>query len=323
MKLGPVAFLFAVAAGWAAVRTVMLWPERSAPDRPRQIAWQPALTSVPAPPPAELSPPAMLVLDRQEATAVLAAVVTSSQQPLAAASPARPIQPDVPRQQLAPIYLPQPLPAPKQQHRVSVSAWAILRGTAGPGLASAGQLGGSQTGVRVRYDLGSGLAAAVRVSGPLRSRFGKEAAVALDWRPIRRVPLTFTIERRAGLDRGGRGAFAAGLFGGIDVALPLDARIDGYGQAGLVGLRRRDPYVDGALRVERALLGTGRLRIAAGAGAWGGAQPGAARLDIGPQLVAHVPVGNGGLRVGAEWRARIAGHALPGSGPALSIGADF
>lgn len=323
MKLGPVAFLFTVAAGWAAVRTVMLWPERSVPDRPRQIAWQPVLTSVPAPPPADRSPPAMLVVSRQDAPAVLAVVVTPSQQPLPAASSARPVQPEVPRQQLAPVYPPQPLPPPKQQHRVSVSAWAILRGAAGPGLASAGQLGGSQAGMRVRYEFGSGLAAAVRVSGPLSWRLGKEAAVALDWRPIRRVPLTFTIERRAGLDRGGRDAFAAGVFGGIDVALPLDARIDGYGQAGLVGLRRRDAYVDGAMRVERALLGAGRFRIAAGAGAWGGAQPGAARLDIGPQLVAHVPVGNGGVRIGAEWRARVAGHARPGSGLALSIGADF
>lgn len=320
MKLGPVAFLFTVAAGWAAVRTVMLWPERSVPDRPRQIAWQPLLKVVQVTPAAKLPPPAMLAASRQEASAVLA-IATQPQRFFVAASPTRPTQAQMPQQQLAPIYPPQPLPTPKQR-RVSFSAWAIVRGAAGPGLASAGQLGGSQAGVRVRYDLGSGLAAAVRVSGPLRSRLGKEAAVALDWRPIRRVPLTFTIERRAGLDRGGRDAFAAGLFGGIDVALPL-ARIDGYGQAGMVGLRRRDAYVDGAVRVERALLGAGRLRIAAGAGAWGGAQPGAARLDIGPQLVAHVPVGNGGVRIGAEWRARVAGHARPGSGPALSIGADF
>jgi hypothetical protein len=175
----------------------------------------------------------------------------------------------------------------------------------------------------MRYDLGSGLAAAGRVSGPLRSRLGKEAAVALDWRPIRRVPVTVSIERRAGLDRDGRDAFAAGVFGGGEVALALGFSLDGYGQAGLVGLKRGDAYVDGAVRMERKLVDAGRFRLAAGAGAWGGAQPGASRLDVGPQLVAHVPVGRSGLRIGAEWRMRVAGHARPNSGAALSIGADF
>jgi hypothetical protein len=206
---------------------------------------------------------------------------------------------------------------------LSVSAWAIVRGEAGPGLASAGQLGGSQAGLRLRYELGSGFAAALRVSGPLRTRIGKEAAVALDWRPLRRVPLTVTIERRAGLDRGGRDGFAVGVFGGGEARLPLGFRLDGYGQAGLVGLKRRDPYADGAIRMERTLIGTGRFRIGAGAGAWGGAQPGVSRLDVGPQIVAHVPAAGGGFRLAAEWRFRVTGDARPGSGPALSIGADF
>jgi hypothetical protein len=184
-------------------------------------------------------------------------------------------------------------------------------------------LGGSQAGVRIRYELGSGLAAALRVSGPLRSRSGKEAAVALDWHPIRQVPVTLTIERRAGLDRGGRDAFAAGVFGGGEARLLLGFRLDGYAQAGLVGLKRRDAYVDGAVRLERTLIGRGRFRIAAGAGAWGGAQPRVSRLDVGPQIVAHVPVGEGALRIGGEWRFRVAGHARPGSGPTLSIGTDF
>jgi hypothetical protein len=198
-----------------------------------------------------------------------------------------------------------------------------VRGKAAPGLASAGQLGGSQAGIRVRYDLGSGLAAALRVSGPLRSRLGKEAAAALDWRPIRRVPVPVSIVRRAGLDRDGRDAFAAGVFGGGGVPLPLGFSLDGYGQAGLVGLKRGDAYVDGAVRMERKLVDAGRFRLAAGAGAWGGAQPGVSRLDLGPQIVAHVPVADGGLRLAAEWRFRVAGDARPGSGPAFSMGADF
>jgi hypothetical protein len=233
-----------------------------------------------------------------------------------------PAEPAASRPSVAPIYPPQS-PPPTKRDRLSVSAWAIVRGEAGPGLASAGQLGGSQAGVRARYDLGSGFAAGVRVSAPLHSSRGKEAAVALDWRLVRRVPLTVTIERRVGLDRGGRDAFAAGMFGGFDTSLPFGLRADGYAQAGVVGLKRRDAYVDGALRVERTLVGSGRFRLAAGAGSWGGAQPGASRLDVGPQIIAHVPVGSGGLRIAAEWRERLAGDARPGSGPSLSIGADF
>lgn len=329
MRIGPVAFLFVVTAGWAAVRALMLWPEAGVADATRRIAWQPWLDA-PAP---------VAEVARARAATQPMALLSSApaprdgfpnplpvQQPRSMAQgepmprPAR--MPPTPRASVAPIHPPQAAPLPRPG-RLNLSAWAIVRGEAGPGLASAGQLGGSQAGMRVRYDFGSGLAAAARVSGPLRSSRGKEAAVALDWRPVRRVPLTFTIERRAGLDRGGRDAFAAGAFGGFDGALPLGLRTEGYMQAGVVGLKRRDPYADGAVRIARTLIGSGRFGLAAGAGAWGGAQPGASRLDVGPHLVARVPAGRGGLRIAAEWRERVAGGARPGSGPALSIGADF
>jgi hypothetical protein len=328
MRIGPVAFLFVVAATWSVVRAILLWPETNAPATPRRVAWQPALDppasaveqqaaelpSVPFDP----APGAPASPGPSKAPSFLPRLVAS-----AAADAMRTPEPP-PRTTAAPILPPQPAPpSDLERSRLSLSAWAIIRGDAGPSLASAGQLGGSQAGVRARYDLGSGFAAALRVSGPLRSHHGKEAAVALDWRPMRHAPVTVTIERRAGLDRGGRDAFAVGVSGGGEVSLPFGARGDGYGQAGLVGLKRRDVYIDGAVRIERTLVRSRRFRIAAGAGAWGGAQPGVSRIDVGPQLVAHVPVGKGGLRIGAEWRARVAGDAQPDSGPALSIGADF
>ena len=55
----------------------------------------------------------------------------------------------------------------------------------------------------------------------------------------------------------------------------------------------------------------------------GGAQRGAARVDIGPSAGLVVPVGASAVRVTLDWRQRIAGDAAPGSGPALSIGSDF
>ncbi|NNM77326.1 hypothetical protein HJG53_10460 [Sphingomonas sp. ID1715] len=207
--------------------------------------------------------------------------------------------------------------------RLSVSAWALIRGDVAPGLATAGQLGGSQVGLRARYLLRDGVHLAARVSGPMRSSQGKEAAIALDVTPIRSIPITVTFERRVALDAGGRNAFGVGAFGGIDRQIAPSVRLDGYGQAGMVGLHARDLYVDGALRAERDLVALGETRIGAGAGLWGGAQPRVSRLDTGPQIVVHAPLGAVSARIGAEWRQRIAGNARPGSGPVLSLGADF
>jgi hypothetical protein len=206
----------------------------------------------------------------------------------------------------------------------SLSGWALARGASASTLATGGQLGGSQAGLRARVRLDRGIHVAARLSTPLGGAPGAEAAIGLDWRPVAALPITLTAERRIGLDRGGRDAFAAGVFGGFDqVPLRAGIKLDGYGQAGVVGLRRRDLYVDGAVRAERRIAALGPASLALGAGMWGGAQRGVSRLDVGPQIVARVPVARGGLRLGAEWRQRVAGDARPGSGPALSLGADF
>jgi hypothetical protein len=204
-----------------------------------------------------------------------------------------------------------------------MSAWALIRSDGSPGLATAGQLGGSQVGIRARYRVLEGVHLAARVSTPTGSIRGKEAALALDLTPFGSLPLTVTIERRLALDSGARSAFGIGVFGGFDRTIGSRTSIDGYGQAGVVGFRSREAYADGAIRAERELARFGIVTIGAGAGLWGGAQPGASRLDAGPQLVAHAPVGPLSVRVGAEWRQRIAGQARPGSGPVLSLGADF
>lgn len=330
MRVGPVAFLFATIGCWAIVRAIMLWPPGEAAAEAEVIVRAapraPAVT-LPSSPANVAAVASSLKAPVSAATqirsSVAAAMLADASEAIAAPPVARPVAPVG----AAPPIQPATSPVGGQavaRKRFSVSAWTIVRGSSAQGLAAAGQLGGSQAGLRARYDLGRGLAVAARLSGPLRDRRGREAAVALDWRPVRALPVTFTLERRAGLDRGGRDAFAAGAFGGFDNAGVLPGlRADGYAQAGVVGGRRRDPYVDGAFRLERGLAGHDRVRIGAGAGLWGGAQPGAARLDIGPQLVAHVPLGPANARIGAEWRQRVAGHARPGSGPALSIGADF
>lgn len=204
------------------------------------------------------------------------------------------------------------------------SAWAYFRAGGDRSLADAGLLGGSQAGLRLSYSIERSLALFGRFSAPIEQSRGKEVALGVALQPIRGLPVQLTAERRTALDRGGRNAFAFGLVGGVDqVRLPAGFRLDAYAQAGVVGVRSRDAYVDGSVRIERPLLAGGPVGLAAGAGVWGGAQPGASRLDAGPQLVVRVPLADRTLRLNLEWRQRVAGDARPASGAALTLATDF
>lgn len=114
------------------------------------------------------------------------------------------------------------------------------------------------------------------------------------------------------------------MIGGMS-ALPLGAgfHADGYVQAGVVARGQADAYVDGALVAGRTIAARGRTHLELGLGAWGAAQRGAARLDVGPSAVLVLPVERQALRIGLQWRERIAGNARPDSGAVLSLGADF
>jgi hypothetical protein len=181
-------------------------------------------------------------------------------------------------------------------------------------------LGGSQAGARATYRVAgreTPLALSLRVSSPLERPRGAEAAAGLDWQPLSRLPVHFLVERRQKLGREGRSAFGATVYGGGETKLgPL--RIDGYGQVGVVGLKRRDLFADGAVR---AGLPLGRFRL--GAGAWAAAQPHISRVDMGPHAELRFPVRGAGASLSADWRFRVAGNARPGSGPALTLAADF
>jgi hypothetical protein len=203
--------------------------------------------------------------------------------------------------------------------RWSVSAWVLVRhDPGGPALAPGGTLGGSQTGARISYRLGGGLALSARAYLPLRRAAGAEAAAGLDWRPVAAVPVNILAERRQAIGGEGRSAFGLTLYGGGSRALPRGLRLDAYGQAGIVGLRALDLFIDGAIRVSAPV---GPLEI--GVGARGAAQPGAARLDAGPGLSYRLPLQAANVRIEADWRFRVAGAAAPGSGPALTLATDF
>ncbi|MGE0179687.1 MAG: hypothetical protein AB7O91_07705 [Sphingomonas sp.] len=215
-----------------------------------------------------------------------------------------------------------PSPVSPPVRRWSGSAWLLLRRDAGASLAPGGALGGSQAGGRFLYRLNDSADRALALSGriyaPLRRPAGAEAAIGLDWQPIANVPVRLLIERRQGLGSEGRSAFAVAAYGGDSVALGRGWRLDGYAQAGVVGARSRDAFIDGAVRIVRA---AGPLEF--GGAAWGAAQPGGARFDAGPQIALPFRAGDASLRLSGEYRFRIAGGVRPASGPTLTLGVDF
>ena len=214
--------------------------------------------------------------------------------------------------------LPSPLAAPPRVSRWNGSAWLHGRTGDARALAPGGLLGGSQAGARIGYRLSPGLQLSARLSSPLGRASGAEAAAGIEWQPVRRVPLRILAERREKLGREGRDAFAVTLHGGVSEArLPAGLRIDAYAQAGAVGARSRDLFAEASIRAATPLAGGLRL----GAGAWGAAQPGAARLDVGPSATLRLPQLRASLS--ADWRFRAAGTAHPGSRPALTLWTDF
>lgn len=225
------------------------------------------------------------------------------------------------------------LPAgPKDRRdRWSASAWLFWRAqSGGRSLGSGGQLGGSQAGARIERALGrvgpgrglpvSGYA---RVTTALRRPMAPEAAIGVAVRPLSgRAPVILGIERRMAFDRNGRDAFALVAAGGLNPTRVVGVvAAEGYAQAGIVGLSRRDPFIDGRLSLTAPLGRAGATR--AGLSLSGGAQPGASRLDIGPTFETRLPLGRVHPRLTVEWRQRVAGKARPGSGVAVTLADDF
>jgi hypothetical protein len=202
--------------------------------------------------------------------------------------------------------------------RWTASAWLHARNGDAPTLAPGGLLGGGQTGTRLGYRISPALQLTGRLAAPLRKLTGAEAALGVEWRPSRSLPVRVLAERRQRLSGQGRDAFALTVHGGVgDAPLPAGFRLEAYGQAGAVGARSRDLFAEASLRANRA-LGAG---VGVGLGAWGAAQPGISRLDIGPSLTLRVP--HMRASISADWRFRAAGTAKPGSGPALTLWTEF
>ena len=133
--------------------------------------------------------------------------------------------------------------------RLSMSAWAMLRGDPGPALArhqrpARRQPGRDAPAVALRPPLRRepALERADR-RGRAQRRGRRRAALAA----VPRVPVALTAERRQsfGPDKG-RSAFALFAEGGVyDRPIVAGFNLDAYLQAGVVGFRDRDLFVDG------------------------------------------------------------------------------
>lgn len=253
-------------------------------------------------------------------TSLLPAPVQPPRPPTAVGSP------DTPRAATIVIpAIPSPVAPPylaRGPGRLTGSAWLLARG--GPaGTVSGGQLGASQGGLRLAYALGSRrkVALVARVATPLEGA-GREAALGVEWQPTR-WPIRLVAEQRFALD-GGRGGPTLGVIAGYG---PTDVtpgiRLEAYGQAGGIARDGIEGFVDASARLTHPLGKLAGASVDIGVGAWGSAQRDAERFDVGPSIVAALPVARKTLRLTLDWRERIAGAARPGSGPALSIGSDF
>lgn len=228
-------------------------------------------------------------------------------------------------------------PARMGSSRWSVYAWSLVRqGSGTRALAPAAQYGGSQAGLLIQYALGSPRHRPMlyaRATGALAQADDRSLAIGLAARPMAQLPIDLAIERRFALAEGQRDRLAVmALAGG---AVPIGrggAQLEGYGQAGLVGLSDPLAFFDLQLVASQPVHRADRLSLAVGGGVWAGGQqnadgrggkPWTHRIDIGPRAALTVPVEGGSLALALDWRQRVDGDARPHSGPALTLSAGF
>lgn len=230
------------------------------------------------------------------------------------------------------LAAPSPPPSPLAS-RWSADGWVLLR-RQGPGPSSLGALqssyGASQVGAVLRYRLDRTSANKpslyLRGYGALNGTREQEVAFGFMARPVAALPVLALAEVRATRNSTGIHPRPAALAVTElpPLKLPFRLQAEAYVQAGYVGGSNASAFVDGQARLDRKLIDIGPADLRAGGGVWGGAQRGAARLDVGPSASLSVRIdGTAAARLSADWRFRLAGRAAPASGPALTLSAGF
>ncbi|RXZ64116.1 hypothetical protein [Pelagerythrobacter rhizovicinus] len=264
-------------------------------------------------------------------------VMASHQLLWLAATAQLPVPPDVAKLLRARAAPPangaQPPLAVRKADRWAFDAWLLLRPGDTAETIPGGRLasyGASQAGAVVRYRLAPGSphrpAAYVRATQALAAGKETELAVGIAARPVAAVPISLHSEVRATRQGGGEVELRPAAFAVTELApvrLPLGLRGEAYAQAGYVGGKFATAFADGQARVERELIRFDLAEVRAGAGLWGGAQKGAARLDVGPTASLNFDMGDAPARLALDYRWRIAGDAVPGRGIAVTLSTGF
>ncbi|MCP5396271.1 MAG: hypothetical protein H6918_06005 [Sphingomonadaceae bacterium] len=221
---------------------------------------------------------------------------------------------------------------PQRGKRWSLDSWLFLRDGSGGASAAAplaSTYGASQAGAVLRYRLAAGSAhqpnAYFRAYKALDRGGEVEAALGLAARPLADLPVMANAELRATRVAGKTHLRPAGFVYSqlAPLSLPAGMRAEAYGQAGYVGGAGKTGFVDGQLRLDRELARFKLGDLRAGAGAWGGAQKGAARLDIGPSASIGLPLGQHPARLSMDYRMRVGGDAQPEDGIAITLFSNF
>jgi len=221
--------------------------------------------------------------------------------------------------------------------RWSLGAWALVRdGLIGSRIAPgpAPVYGASQAGAILQYRVAPSRAADprayVRVTRSLTEQPESEVAAGVSARPIGPFPVRLAAEMRA-TDN----AFAKDIRPATyaiteipSVQLPFRVAAEVYAAAGYVGGDADTGFVDGQATLTRSLANfdlrsVDDVRVSVGAGAWGGAQRGVHRVDVGPTIRFDVSLGAVPARVSIDYRERVGGEASPASGVAATLSTQF
>ena len=238
------------------------------------------------------------------------------------------ITPGVPAAAPPPIAAMRPPTAPMGHW--SADGWLLVRDdTVTPIVSGRPSYGRSQAGALVRYAFDPASShrpqAYLRASAALAGEREQEVAIGLSARPLGVLPVRVAIEGRLEeTDRGTRARPAAYAVTELpQFRLPAGVRAEIYAQAGYVGGAFATAFADGQAHVGRPVTSRDGIELSVGLGAWGGAQEGASRLDVGPTAIVSFRLGKGFGRIAADYRLRAAGNAEPKSGLALTVSAGF
>ncbi|MCL9983771.1 MAG: hypothetical protein NBV60_11515, partial [Erythrobacter sp.] len=216
-----------------------------------------------------------------------------------------------------------PAPAQAKVGRWSLDGWGFWRQGSDAAPISQGRVpiyGASQIGAVLNYRLAPANARDprlfVRAYKALVRRGETEVALGASARPLPRVPVRVFGELRytQGAFRSEARPAAYAVTELAPLALPLGTQLEVYAQGGWVGGSDATLFADGQASLTRevgqvAEATDNAMRLSLGAGAWGGAQEGAHRVDLGPTMRLDVRLGAVPARVSLDWRERVEGDA--------------